>query len=75
MGGQFLKIEQRSTDILSADIAPMSIVKFSRTETLKRLLQATQEPVERSKTAPDYSEIAAKLLAKIQAMKARRSSE
>jgi hypothetical protein len=53
----------------------MSIVKFSPTETLKRLLQATQEPVERSKTPPDDSEIAAKPLAKIQAMKARRSSE
>jgi hypothetical protein len=68
-------MEQRSTDVLSADIAPMSIVKFTRTEILKQLLQATEEPVERSKTPPDYSEIAAKLLAKIQAMKARRSSE
>jgi hypothetical protein len=68
-------MEQRSTDVLPADIAPMSIVKFTRTETLKQLLQAAQEPVERSKTPPDYSEIAAKLLAKIQAVKAGRSSE
>jgi hypothetical protein len=68
-------MEQSSTDVLSADIVPMSIVKFTRTETLKQLLQAAKEPVERSKTPPDYSEIAAKLLAKIQAMKARRSSK
>jgi hypothetical protein len=53
----------------------MSIAQFSRTETLKQFLHGAVELVETSTTLPDNSEIAAKFLAKIQVMKAGRSSE
>ena len=73
--GQFSKWNSVRTNVLSADVASMSIAQFSRTETLKQFLHGAVELVETSTTLPDNSEIAAKFLAKIQVMKAGRSSE